>query len=223
MTGGHTKAPPLSITYSSVVSRESVRIEFLLVSLNDLDIFACDIGNAYLNAKCREKFWIESVTEFGTEKGMIMIIARALYGLKISGYTWRSKLVETLMSLGYKLSEADADLWMKKEFNPNVDPYYKYMIYYVDYFLHIGFNPKGYMYALNMIYQLKEGFGSPGRYLGANVEKLQLKGGQVVCSTNCVDYLKSATKNVDNLLGVDKTALKNYVDGDKPYLFIFRP
>ena len=53
MANSHTKAPPSSITYSSIVSRESVRIAFLLESLKDLDIFACDIGNAYLNAKFR--------------------------------------------------------------------------------------------------------------------------------------------------------------------------
>ena len=52
---GHTTEPPSSITYSSVVSRESVRIVFLLASLNDLDIFAYDTGNAYLNAKRRDK------------------------------------------------------------------------------------------------------------------------------------------------------------------------
>ena len=55
-----TIAPPSSITYSSVVSKESVRITFLLVSLNYLDIFSCDIGNAYLNTKCIEKFWTKS-------------------------------------------------------------------------------------------------------------------------------------------------------------------
>ena len=55
---GHTTAPSSSIIYASVVSRESVMIAFLLASLNYLDIFACDIGNAYLNAKCIEKLWI---------------------------------------------------------------------------------------------------------------------------------------------------------------------
>ena len=58
----HTTAPPSSITYSSVVSRDSVRIAFLLASLNDLDIFACDIGNAYLNDKCSDKIWTEAGT-----------------------------------------------------------------------------------------------------------------------------------------------------------------
>ena len=47
----HTTAPPSSITYSSITyssvfSRESVRIEFLIATLNYLDIFACDTGNA---------------------------------------------------------------------------------------------------------------------------------------------------------------------------------
>ena len=75
------------------MSRESVRISFLLASLNELDIFACDIGNAYLNSKCRDKLWIEAGTQFGTGKRMVMIIERLLYGLKSSGDVWREKIV----------------------------------------------------------------------------------------------------------------------------------
>ena len=47
VAGGHTTDPPSSIAYSSVVSRDSVRIAFTLASLNDIDIRAADIGNAY--------------------------------------------------------------------------------------------------------------------------------------------------------------------------------
>ena len=50
VAGGHMTDPPSTITYSSVVSRDSVRIAFLLAALNDVDILATDIGNAYLNA-----------------------------------------------------------------------------------------------------------------------------------------------------------------------------
>ena len=88
---GQKTAPPSSITYSSVDSMDIVRIAFLLASLNDLDIFACDTGNAYHNDKCGEKLWTESGTEFGTGKRMMMIIPRALYGLKSSGDTWKVK------------------------------------------------------------------------------------------------------------------------------------
>ena len=106
---------------------------------------------------------------------------------------------------------------MKQDFNPNGDPYYKYMLFYVDDLLHIGYKPKEDMYVLNMIYWLKEGFGTPDRYLGTNVEKVQLNYGRAVWSANCVDYLKSAIENVDNSLGVDNRALKNYVYAHRPY------
>ena len=50
--------------------------------------------------KCREKLWTESGTKSGNEKGMVIMITRALYVLKSSGAAWRAKIVETLMSLG---------------------------------------------------------------------------------------------------------------------------
>ena len=61
-----------------------------------------------------------------------MITARALYVIKSSCAACRAKLTDTSMSMGYKSSEADADLWMKRYFKPNGDPYYNYMIFYVD-------------------------------------------------------------------------------------------
>ena len=71
-----------------------------------------------------------------------MIIARTIYGLKRSGAAWRAKLAENLMSIGYKPSKADVDVWMKWYFKPNGYPYYKYMLCYVYDLIHIGFNPK---------------------------------------------------------------------------------
>ena len=111
---------------------------------------------------------------------MLIIIARSPYGIKSYGATWRGKLAEILMLLGYKSSEVGTGLYMKQYFKPNVDPYYKYIICYVDELLHIGFNPREEMDALNIIYRLKEAFVPPDRYLGANVEKVHLKDGRVV-------------------------------------------
>ena len=54
VAGGHLNKVPPAMTYASVVSRDSVRIIFLLAALNDLDINMCDIGNAYLNAETME-------------------------------------------------------------------------------------------------------------------------------------------------------------------------
>ncbi|KAL7474914.1 hypothetical protein ACHAW6_000857, partial [Cyclotella cf. meneghiniana] len=57
VANGSKMDAPLSITYSSVLSGDSVRHAFLIAALNDLDIMSCDIRNAYLNAPCREKIW----------------------------------------------------------------------------------------------------------------------------------------------------------------------
>ena len=81
-----------------------------------------------------------------------MIIERELYGLKNYGDTYRGNLSETLMLLGYKSSEADANIWMNGYFNPNGNPYYKYMLCYVEEWLQIGLKPREDMDALNMIY-----------------------------------------------------------------------
>jgi hypothetical protein len=65
VAGGHMTETPPSITYSSVVSRESVKIAFLIAALNGLDIMSCDIGNAYLNAPFKEKIWFVAGKECG--------------------------------------------------------------------------------------------------------------------------------------------------------------
>ena len=49
---GHETENPQSTTNSSSVNMGSVILEFLIAGLNDLDICACNIGNAYLNASC---------------------------------------------------------------------------------------------------------------------------------------------------------------------------
>ena len=77
VAGGHKINLPSSITYSSVVARDSIRLAFLIAALNDLDILVCDIGNTYLNAKCREKLWTKAGPEFSNEQGCIILIARA--------------------------------------------------------------------------------------------------------------------------------------------------
>ena len=71
VAGRHTTETPASLTYSSVVSRESVRIAVFLGALNGLDVMSCGIGNAYLNAKCREKIWFKSGPECGESAGEV--------------------------------------------------------------------------------------------------------------------------------------------------------
>ena len=70
---GHSTTAPFSITFSSVVSWDSVRIALTIAALNELDIMACDVQNAYLTALCRKKIWTFAGPEFGEEEGTLMI------------------------------------------------------------------------------------------------------------------------------------------------------
>ena len=55
IAGCNTTKTPSSITYSSVVLRDSVRILLMIAALNDLDLQAADTKNAHLTTPCREK------------------------------------------------------------------------------------------------------------------------------------------------------------------------
>ena len=60
VSSGHKTAAPPYITYSSVVTREIVRLVFIISGMNNLDSCVCDIGNAYCNAICPEKLWTKA-------------------------------------------------------------------------------------------------------------------------------------------------------------------
>ncbi len=85
--GGHTTVPPNSLAYSSsVVSQENIKIAFLIAALKGLDLMSCNIGNAYLNAKYREKIWFVAGAECGPDlQGCVCKLVWALYGLKSFG------------------------------------------------------------------------------------------------------------------------------------------
>ena len=74
VTCSHNTAPTFSITYSSVVTRERVKLAFIISGMKYIYICAFDIGNAYLNAPCQGKLLTEGASEFGSEKGHVFLI-----------------------------------------------------------------------------------------------------------------------------------------------------
>jgi len=96
VAGGHMVEAPAHMTYSSVVSRETVRIALTIAALNSLEVKASDIQNAYLTAPCTEKVWTILGVEFGEDAGKRAIIVRALYGLRVSGASFMSHLASCM-------------------------------------------------------------------------------------------------------------------------------
>ena len=112
VSGGHNTDMSSSLTYLSVIYRDSVHIYFLIASLNDIKVLGFDIHNMYITSPPRGKLWTRAVVEIGSVKGKIMLVVIALYGLKFSCAVFRYFLAETLDSIGYRPSYADPDVYM---------------------------------------------------------------------------------------------------------------
>ena len=130
VAGGHrTPDVPKEDVFSPVVGMDTVRLGFTLAKLNGLKVCAGDIGNAYLNAKTKEKVYIIAGPEFGPAlAGQRLIVDKSLYGLKTSAARFHEHLSAKLRQMGYKPSKADPDLWMKRDKHG----FFEYIVRYVD-------------------------------------------------------------------------------------------
>ena len=94
---GHQTDPSKEFTYSTIVSRDSIRIVFTFVALNALGVLSANVQGAYLNAPKKEKVYISTGLKFGTTKvGRPVLIVRARYWFKSSGARCGDHMAATL-------------------------------------------------------------------------------------------------------------------------------
>jgi len=210
VAGGHLTDPPVESVYSSVVTRESVRIMFLIAALNDLDIIGADVQNAYINAKTDKRVYTTAGPEFGDDEGRPAIIVRALYGLKSSGAGWRDHFASILSQLGFQSSKADPDVWMRKAKKPSGDGYWEYVLCYVDDVLAISRSPKEVIKCISHYVKLKpDSIQPPTMYLGANVAQYTILDGDAstpmkqVRTMSAQAYIRRAVEEVERGLKMD--------------------
>ena len=206
VAGGHQTEPPKDITFASVVTRDSIRIAFLVAALNDLEVLSADISGAYLNANAAEKVYTIAGKEFGAEReGRVVIITRALYGLRSSGKAWRDHMAATLRDHRYASCKADPDVWMRPKTKPDGFKYWSYILVYTDDILVIDHEPKVAMDYLASRYTLKPGsVKEPDTYLGAQVSKFYISGAadpeKPRWAMSSEAYVKQAVTNVEEEL-----------------------
>jgi hypothetical protein len=217
-------------TYSSVPSRDSIRMFFLLAALNDLDVLSADIQNAYLTAPIKEKYYVvaEAADGFSREfSGRPAKIVRAMYGLPVAGASFRAYLAAHLRGLGYSSCKADPDVHMRISVKKNGDTYYQYMIAYVDDLLCCGEDPKTQMSMIEGKFKLKDGtVEEPSLYLGADIVQTVLspedtKTRWAMASTS---YTGKAIAEVERVLGTKEYGYMFLPKGAKtPLVTKYRP
>ena len=83
-----------------------------IVELNGIEIWGTDIGNTYLEALTSEYVCIVAGPEFGALEGHLLLIDKALYGLRSSGARWHDKLSDVLREESFVHCKAEPDIWM---------------------------------------------------------------------------------------------------------------
>ena len=226
VAGGHQTGAPSSITYASVVSRDSVRICLLLAALNGLEVLACDIKGAYLTAPVREKIVTTAGAEFGPEwEGKTLKIVKALYGLKSAGAAFRAHLAEHLHSMSYRPSYADPDVWLRPAVKLNGEEYYEYLLAYCDDILAISMVHQKTMLQIKRKFELKNNkFDAPETYLGANLSLMENEYG-FPCWTQSADkYLAASVENVEaKLKEKGRQGLPSAKQCRTPFVSNYRP
>ena len=89
-----------SVTYSSVVRLNSVRILLMIAALNDLEVQGADIKNTYLTALCKEKVWLRDGPEFGVDPGKTLLVVRVLHGF-VEYYEYVLMYVDDLLGISH--------------------------------------------------------------------------------------------------------------------------
>jgi Reverse transcriptase (RNA-dependent DNA polymerase) len=218
---GNRTEPTVELTYASVVSRDSVRIVFLLAALNDMSVLCADVGNAYINAPCRGKYCILCGPEFGpAREGCWAILVRVLYGLRTSAASWRTHLYQVLeRDLGFTACPVDPDVLMRTATRVDGRKYYEYLLVHTDDLLVISEKPQRILDDVDSHFKLKAVLvEAPRKYLGAAISQFALpQTGQEVWAMSLDDYLKEALKNVKAWLSERGLSLKGKVSSVLPY------
>ena len=163
VAGGHL-TPEDDSAYSGVVSLKSMRLALLIGEINGLRPMVGDIGNAYLEAYTKEKVCFIAGPEFGPLAGHVLVISKALYGLRSSGARFHDKQHDTLTDMGFRPSYADPDLWIR-----DAGDCYEYICVYVDDLMAILKDPQHFFDLLTSKYKyLLKGVGDPEYHLGGN-------------------------------------------------------
>jgi hypothetical protein len=136
-----------------------------LGELYELSCCVCNIENAFLCGKTKEKVYVTTGPEFGANlHGKHLIFDKSLYGLKTSAAIFHEHLSESILRLGFKKTKHKSDLWMVDK-----SSHYEYLVTCVDDILRWGKDPMAVIRSVEKIYILKS-VSISEYYLGGNIE-----------------------------------------------------
>ena len=175
------------------VSLRGFCLVLFLAELNKLELWATDIGNAYLEAFTSELVYIIAGPEFKELEGHVLIISKALYGLRSSGARWHDRFSDCISELGFFPCKSEPDIWMRK-----LDDMYEYVAVYVDDLAIAMKNPKEFVNILENKHKFKtKGTGPISFHLGMDFSRDE---DNTLCLSSS-KYVEKLMKNYERMFG----------------------
>jgi Reverse transcriptase (RNA-dependent DNA polymerase) len=190
VAGGHLVEPRGMSHRSTVVKGISIRLLLTIAHRDGLQVLTGDVSNAFITAPCLEKVYSYAGPEFGERSGSIIVLNKALYGLRSSGRAFRAHFAEVLRAMGFTASRYDRDVWMSMRDDQSG---YDYICTHVDDFMVVARNPEQWIQAIKSRFLLKT-VGPPTYYLGNNFTWLERSGTWAV---GCATYLKECVRKIE--------------------------
>ena len=78
-----------------------------IAKLNGIEIWGTNDGNAYLVALTSEYVCIVAGLDFGALEGHLLLIYKALYGIRSGGARWQDKLSDVQRKKGFVSCKAE--------------------------------------------------------------------------------------------------------------------
>ena len=195
---GHRVDPRGLSTRATVVKTLSARALDVIAAANGLKTIIGDIGNAFIQAKTKEKCYITCGPEFGEHFGCVALIVKALYGLRTSAERFHSLLSDFLRGLGFRPTKFDRDVWIRRRDGKDVkEDGYDYICTHVDDFKIVAENPEHWLQLIKEHFLVKE--AGPLKYYLGNDFSFCDKGN--LWTFGSVTYAKESIKKVESLFG----------------------
>ncbi|GIL80332.1 hypothetical protein Vretifemale_9565, partial [Volvox reticuliferus] len=96
----------------------SLRALLVVAAAKGMPIHQLDVSTAFLNGELEEELWMQQPPGYESkDPNLACRLKRSIYGLKQAPHCWYVKLVAALDKLGFKPSQEDPALFIKKDEN----------------------------------------------------------------------------------------------------------
>ena len=144
-----------------------------------------------VEATTKEKLYIVAGPQFEELQGHILVIHKALYGLKSSSLRWSQRIHDIMLQLNFRPDKADLCVWLRE-----MKDKYKYISRYVDDLLIASEEPQKIIQDLKDKFMLKiKGDGPLEYHLGCDY-KLDKDGTLVAQPTKYINKILDSYKKI---------------------------